>query len=143
VDVQTDSGIWDAESTVGRRAFAFAVDIVHLYKELKAQREFVLSKQVLRSGTSIGANIAEATAAESRRDFVHKMSLASKEAREVHYWLRLLDASNLAPAVDVSCELRSADELVRMLTAIVKTTSNTSKHRNARTISTGRGPTKS
>ncbi len=121
----------ESESTVGRRAFAFAINIVNLYQQLTKQREFVVSRQILRSGTSIGANIAEASAAESRRDFLHKMNLASKEARETLYWLRLLAASDLAPSIDVSSELRLADELTRMLTAIVKTTSRSAGKRMA------------
>ena len=82
--------------------------------------------------TSIGANIAEASAAQSRRDFLYRMNLASKEARETLYWLRLLDASDLAPTIDVGSELGSADELVRMLSSIVKTTSTTTQKQYAR-----------
>ena len=67
------------------KSFDFALEIIALYKKLVAEREFVLSKQLLRSGTSIGANVEEATAAQSRKDFLHKMSLASKEARETRY----------------------------------------------------------
>lgn len=77
------------------RSFEFALNIIHLYKELRNENEFIISKQLLRSGTSIGANIEEATAAESRKDFIHKMSLSSKEARETRYWLQLLDKSEL------------------------------------------------
>ncbi len=112
------------------KSFAFALSTIDLYKRLQDCREYVLSKQLLRSGTSIGANVEEATAAESRRDFIHKMTLASKEARESMYWLRLLVESDLAPDVDVSAELTLAHELVRMLTSIVKTASrSTEKNR--------------
>ena len=99
--------------------------VIKLYSRIQKQREFVISKQLLRSGTSVGANVEEAIAAESRRDFVHKMALASKEARETVYWLRLLSDSDLVPDLDVSVEIGSARELVRMLTSIVKTTSKT------------------
>jgi len=67
------------------RAYKFALMIIQLYKELYANKEYVLSKQLLRSGTSIGANIEEATAVQSKKDFISKMSIASKEARETHY----------------------------------------------------------
>ena len=105
------------------KSFRFALVTINLYKRLQADHEFVISKQLLRSGTSIGANVEEATAAESRKDFIHKMALASKEARESMYWLRLLSESNLVPDLDVSEELAHAHELVRMLTSIVKSAS--------------------
>ncbi|MFQ5613627.1 MAG: four helix bundle protein, partial [Anaerolineae bacterium] len=82
---------------------------------------YVLSKQLLRSGTSIGANVEEAGAAQSRKDFLPKMSIASKEARETRYWLQLLQESGLVD-VDVGRELELVDELIRILTSIVKTT---------------------
>ncbi len=104
------------------KSFAFALATISLYKRLQNVNEFVVSKQLLRSGTSVGANIEEAVAASSRRDFLHKMTIASKEARESVYWLRLLDESDLAPDLYVGKELESARELVRLLTAIVKTT---------------------
>jgi four helix bundle protein len=75
----------------------------------------------LRSGTSIGANVEEASAGQSRKDFLAKMSIASKEARETQYWLRLLQASQIVN-VDVKEQLNHVDELIRILTSIVKTT---------------------
>jgi four helix bundle protein len=81
-----------------------------------------LAKQLLRSGTSIGANIEEASAGQSRKDFLAKMAVASKEARETRYWLRLLRESDLVE-LDMTNELNSVDELIRILTSIVKTTS--------------------
>lgn len=80
---------------IKERSFDFALSIIALYKELNIKSEFVLSKQLLRSGTSIGANVHEASAASSKRDFLNKMSIASKEARETEYWLKLLSESNL------------------------------------------------
>ena len=112
---------------IRQKSFAFALVTIDLYKRLQADREYVISKQLLRSGTSVGANVEEATAAESRRDFIHKMTLASKEARESMYWLRLLSESNLMPGLDVSEELTHAHELVRMLTSIVKSASRSSE----------------
>lgn len=102
------------------KSFDFALAIIRLYQALVQQKEFVLSRQLLKSGTSIGANIEEACAAQSHADFIAKLSIASKEARETHYWLRLYQASNLV-SIDVTAELDSATELIRLLTAIVKT----------------------
>jgi four helix bundle protein len=95
--------------------------VIKLYRQLQSHHEYVISRQLLRSGTSIGANVEEASAGSSRRDFLAKMTIASKEARETRYWLRLLQASRLTP-VSVDAELASVEELVRILTAIVKTT---------------------
>ncbi len=111
------------ENPIKEKAFQFALKTVHLYQQLQDQREYVLSKQLLRSGTSIGANVEEAMAAESRRDFLHKLNIASKEARETNYWLRLLRDSDLAQGVEIAPILSESLEIVKMLTAIVKTTS--------------------
>ncbi len=110
------------ESIIQRKAFAFALLSIRLYQQLKQQRAYVISQQLLPCGTSIGANVEEATAAQSRKDFLAKMSIASKEARETRYWLRLLQESNLV-AIDVSEEMSSVEEIIRILTSIVKTTS--------------------
>ena len=82
------------DNIIIKKSYAFALDIVLLYKQLIQQKEFVLSKQILRSATSVGANIHEAVASESKRDFIHKLSIALKEARETSYWLHLLTDSN-------------------------------------------------
>lgn len=87
--------------------------------------EYILSKQILRSGTSIGANINEASAAESRKDFKHKMSIAFKEARETYYRLQLLKNGNLVD-INVDREISECGELVKLLTSIVKTTTQNS-----------------
>ena len=115
---------------IREKSFAFALVTIDLYKRLQADREYVISKQLLRSGTSVGANVEEATAAESRRDFIHKMTIASKEARESMYWLRLLAESELVPGIDVASELEKVHELVRMLTSIVKSTSQSSESKS-------------
>ena len=111
------------DNAVKKKSFSFALSVINLYQELVEQREFVISKQLLRSGTSIGANVEEALAGQSRRDFLSKMSIASKEARETRYWLRLLKESKLT-TINVNKVLADADELVRLLTSIVKTTSD-------------------
>lgn len=102
------------------KSFHFALAIIELYKQMAEQREYVLSKQVLRSATSIGANVEEATAAYSKKDFAAKMSIASKEARETRYWLRLIDRSQIAN-VNVKEYLNEIEHLINILTAIVKT----------------------
>ncbi len=109
------------DSIVKNKSYAFAVNIVRLARELSQQLERELSKQVLRSGTSIGANIEEALAGISRRDFTAKMSIASKEAHETHYWLRLIQDSESIASNTVLPMLRDVEELLRILTAIVKT----------------------
>jgi len=113
-----------AESIVGGRAFYFALEILKLYQHMIKQNEFVISKQLLRCSTSIGANIEEASAAYSRKDFVTKISIASKETRETRYWLKLLDESKMIRDFDFSDLITEVDEIIRMLTAIVKTIQN-------------------
>jgi len=122
------SNDYDKNNIVLNKSFDFALEIIELYKILKSKNEFVISKQLLRSGTSIGANVEEATAAQSKKDFATKMSIASKEARETRYWLRLLNKSKLVE-YDYKNYLNKIDELIRIITAIVKTAqSNLSKH---------------
>ena len=89
------------DNLVLTKSYSFAVRIVRLYQHLSAQKkEFVLSKQVLRSGTSIGANVEEAIGGQSRADFVSKMAIAYKEARETSYWLRLLKDTDYLTETD-------------------------------------------
>lgn len=109
------------KNVIKEKSFTFALDIIKLYQLLREHNEYVLSKQLLRSGTSIGANIVEAEAAQSRKDFLSKMSIASKEARETRYWLQLIDVSDLVN-VEVSHQLSETDEIINILTSIVKTT---------------------
>lgn len=109
-------------SIIQDKSFTFALSIIGLYKQMVDQKEYVLSKQILRSGCSIGANVNEASAAQSDRDFLSKMSISSKEARETRYWLMLLDQSQLVE-LDYTPYLGQCDELCRILTSIVKTVS--------------------
>lgn len=113
------------ESIIRQKSFDFALSIIELYRKLQEKHEYVISRQLLRSGTSIGANVEEATAGQSRRDFLSKMAIASKEARETKYWLLLLEKSKLVD-VDVATHLAQVEELIRILTSIVKTTSQSS-----------------
>lgn len=104
-----------------QRTFEFAVRVVRLCQHLDEQGYSgrTLGKQLLRSGTSIGANVEEAQAGQSRADFIHKYSLALKEARETHYWLRLLIAAAVLPESRIAPLVAEADELRRILGAIV------------------------
>jgi four helix bundle protein len=108
-------------SIIKEKSFAFALRIIVVARWLRGQKEYELGSQVLRAGTGIGSNVEEALAAISRPEFVAKMSIASKEARESSYWLRLLRDSNTVPAARIDPLLEECIELVRMLTAIVKT----------------------
>lgn len=110
------------ESIIVAKSYDFALRVIHLSRSLRQQRDYELASQLLRSGTSIGANIEEARAGSSRADFVAKMSIASKEAREAHYWLRLLRDSQSLPEAMVNPMIRDSEELIRLLIAIVKTT---------------------
>ena len=109
-------------SVLEEKSFQFAIKIVELNRILRDdKKEFVMSKQILRSGTSIGANVAEAQYAQSKADFLTKMHISLKEANETKYWLRLLYATNY---IDDSYRsyLSDCDELLRLLTATCKTT---------------------
>jgi len=108
---------------IDERSFKLALEIVALYKFLIAQKEYVLSKQILRSGTSVGANVQEAQAGQSRADFLSKMSIASKEARETKYWLHLLSQSGYLEQYPEAATLhREVDSVINIITKIVKTT---------------------
>lgn len=108
------------KSVVKEKSFAFALRIIELYKFLKEHREFVISRQLLKSGTSPGANIEEAEGAYSKREFTAKMSIALKEIREARYWLTLLQYSQLV-ANDYQSYIVDASEIIAILTKIVKT----------------------
>ena len=102
------------------KSMDFAIKTVEIYKYLTfKKKEYVMSKQLLKSGTSIGANINESTAAQSKRDFLAKMSIASKESRETLYWIKLLTRTNY---IKDQIYKEDCEELVRLLTSIVKST---------------------
>ena len=105
------------------KAFNFAVKIVNLYKYLcKNKKEYILSKQLVKSGTSIGANVNEAQAAQSKADFIAKMSIASKEARETKYWINLLISTGYLNKNDnyTKSLINEIDEIIKLLTSIIK-----------------------
>ena len=111
----------DKQQDVQERTFTFAVRIVRLCRHLDELSGVgrMLSKQLLRSGTSIGANMEEAKAGQSKADFVNKCSIALKEARETHYWLRILLASEVLPESRIIELLNEAEEIKRIIAAII------------------------
>ena len=112
------------EKKIDERTFDFALEIVDLYKYLIENKEYILSKQVLRSGTSIGANVQESQAAQSKADFISKMSIASKETRETKYWLHLLSKSGYLNGYSRKAEmLAEVNSIINIITKIVKTSS--------------------
>ena len=110
------------ENILKIKSFNFAIRIVNLYKYLKKQHgEYVLSQQLIRSGTSIGAIVREAEHAESIRDFIHKLSIGLKEANESKYWLDLLFATDFITVEMYDSLNKDCEELLKLLTASVKT----------------------
>ncbi len=108
---------------IQEKAFAFAIKIVNVYKDLNYEkRGFVMSKQLLRCGTSIGANVEEAIGGQSRADFVSKLSVAYKEARETVYWLKLMVATNYLSAEIANSLIKDADEICKIVAKILITT---------------------
>ena len=110
------------ENLIAEKSFDFAIRVVNLYKHLaEDKKEFVLSKQVLRCGTSIGANVREAEKAQSNADFYTKLTIALKEANETLYWLRLMYATDFLTEKEFSSLETDAKELVAILVSITKT----------------------
>ncbi|EKQ56533.1 MULTISPECIES: four helix bundle protein [unclassified Clostridium] len=112
-----------SNSIIKDKSFEFSLEVIKLYVYLNSiKNEFVLSKQLLRSGTSIGANVREGLKGQSRRDFLSKMSIALKEAEETEYWLELLILSNYLEHEQEKQLLENCRELCKILSSIVKTT---------------------
>ncbi|NVK09391.1 MULTISPECIES: four helix bundle protein [Tenacibaculum] len=110
---------------IQEKSYDFAVRTVNLYKHLSQERkEFVLSKQLLRSGTSIGANIEEAIGGQSRKDFYAKLTIAYKEARETHYWIRLLKDTGFLSKDTAQSFLNDTEEILKIIGSIQKTIRN-------------------
>ena len=110
---------------IRQRTFEYASRVIKLYQALEAGSQGagrVLSGQLLRSATSIGANIEEAQSAESRRDFIHKLTIAQKEARESLYWLRLIEKSKIIPPKRLGLLMQETDEITAVITAIILST---------------------
>ena len=108
------------ENIILIKSFDFSIEVIKLYSVLIKKNEYVLSKQLLKAGTSIGANVEEAVGGISKKDFTAKMRIALKEARETRYWLRLLDRSQLVK-YDYKTYLNRIENIVNILTKIVKT----------------------
>jgi len=108
------------ENIIQQKSFAFAIRIVNAYKYLQAdKKEFVLSKQLLRSGTSIGANVEEAIGGQSKKDFIAKISISYKEARETMYWVKLLKATLYLEEKEADSIMNDAEELCKILPSIL------------------------
>jgi four helix bundle protein len=109
-------------NAVQSKSLLFAIEIVRLHKKLANDREWTMSKQLLRSGTSVGALVMEAEHSESKKDFVHKLSIALKEANETHYWLELIWRTDYIPKRVFTDYTEMVKELKRLLVSIIKTT---------------------
>jgi four helix bundle protein len=108
------------ENVIQQKSYQFALKTIKLCRLLRDQKEFTLSQQLLDSGTSIGANVEEAIGGASKKDFIAKMNIACKEARESNYWLRLLRDSNTCPAIDLNEIIQDSEALKKILHSIVK-----------------------
>ena len=118
-----ENGKLEKDNVLVDKSFLFAIRIVKLYKYLcDEKQEYVLSKQLLRSGTSIGANISESQEAQSKNDFISKLSISLKEARETNYWIKLLHETDYLSAKEVESMLNDLTELIKLLVSIIKTT---------------------
>ncbi len=118
------------QNLIQDKSFDFALSIIDVHKNLTHnKKEYIMSKQLLRSGTSIGANVNEAIEAQSRADFIHKLSIALKEARETEYWIRLLMAADYME--NHHTIHNEAQVIIKILTAIIKTTKGQSNAEKA------------
>lgn len=107
---------------IKQKSFDFAVRIVNLYKYMiDEKKEYVLSKQILRSGTSVGAMIRESEHAQSKADFIHKLSIAQKEINETIYWLELFQVTNYLSNQEFESLNNDAVEIIKLITSIIKT----------------------
>jgi len=116
----------ERSNPIKEKSFAFALRIIKLYSYLNEKKEFVISKQILRSGTSIGANVREAQNAESKKDFIHKLAIAQKECDETMYWLELLNESEIINFASFSDMHKEAQELLKLLKSIIISSKNNS-----------------
>jgi len=118
------------DNPVKDKSFQFALEIISLYKYLTTQKnDYVLSNQLLRSGTSIGANIEEALSSQSKKEFIEKLNISLKEARETSYWLRLVNASGYIQKNDL---IEKSEELSKILTSIIISTKENIKKHNSK-----------
>jgi four helix bundle protein len=114
------------DNLIKNKSFAFSLRVIKLYKYVvETKKEYVLSKQILRSGTAIGALIYESEHAESKADFIHKLSISLKEANETDYWLELLFHSDYISQIEYESIKRDIQELLKLLVSIIKTSKST------------------
>jgi four helix bundle protein len=119
------------DNVVQDKSYSFALRIVRLYQYLSSEKkEYVLAKQIVKSGTSIGANVEEAIGGQSRRDFYARMTVAYKEARETHYWLRLLRDARYIMDNDATSIIADCEELLKIIGAILRTMKEGEKENN-------------
>jgi four helix bundle protein len=120
-----------SSSIIQQKTFKFAIRIINLYKDIKEkQKEYTLSKQILKSGTSIGANVTEALHAQSTKDFISKMSIAQKEAYETLYWIQLLEATNYIEPPEAESLKNDNTEILKILASIILTSKQKLKTKN-------------
>lgn len=124
-----DKWLMMKENVLKEKSFAFAIRVVNLYKFLcKEKNEFVLSKQVLRAGTSVGAMVRESEHAESKSDFIHKLAIAQKEINESIYWLELLFKTEFISIDQFESLNQNAVEIIKLITASIKTAKGKTNH---------------
>ncbi len=112
-------------NVIQEKTYAFALSIVKFAKKLAQEKEFVMSQQILKSGTSIGANVEEALQAQSKKDFISKLSIALKESHETDYWLRLLKDAQITAEASTDALRTDLHAIINILTAIIKTSRST------------------
>lgn len=117
---------YEKDNIIKNKSYKFALRIIKLYKHLcEEKKEYVLSKQILRSGTSIGANVEEAIGGISKKDFMNKMYIAYKEARETRYWINLLKDSDYITGKETESLLKDCEELIKLSGKIISTSKKT------------------
>jgi four helix bundle protein len=115
------------DNAIKDRSFELAMEIVYVYQYLtREKREYILSKQLLRSGTSVGANISEGVSANSKKEFCYRLSISYKESRETEFWLKLLCSTGYLPKEKAAVAMKKCEEVNKILFAILKTASNPS-----------------
>ena len=113
-----------SDNVIQNKSFAFAIKVVNTFKLLQAKNEFIISKQFLKSGTSIGANVEEAIGAQSKADFISKLSIAYKEARETLYWVKLMSATAYLSKESSEELITDVEEICRIISKIQITSKN-------------------
>jgi four helix bundle protein len=116
------------ENVIAAKTYSFSLKAIEVYKSLISEKEYILSKQFLRSATLIGASVEEAIGGQSKRNFIAKLSISYKEAREVHYWIRLLRDSKILEEKVAKELILDSEEILKILTAILKSSKKESSN---------------